>query len=45
MQLSAATNSGLEKQVKKTNQQPGDTRGKKPRQTENKQTNKKRSSQ
>lgn len=29
MQLSAAISSGLEKQVKKTNQQPGDSRSKK----------------
>lgn len=36
MQLSAAISSGLEKQVKKTNQQPGDSRGKKPRQIEKK---------
>lgn len=29
MQLSTAISSGLEKQVKKTNQQPGDSRSKK----------------
>lgn len=34
MQLSAAISSDLEKQVKKANQQPGDSRGKKPRQIE-----------
>lgn len=34
MQLSAAIRSGLEKEVKKTNQQCGDSSGKKPRKTE-----------